>query len=108
MGGYDCTEIFELIGIYILSRLSQRIKKENCRLCRDDGLMIIRNANGKQPDKTTKDIIKIFKEIRFKLKIDIKTSLKQVDFLDVTFDLTNATHRPLKKENDQLLYINTS
>ena len=105
MGGYDRAEICELVGIYILSRLSQRIKKENSRLCRDDGLTIIRNANGKQTDKTRKDIIKIFKEIRF--KIDIKTNLKQADFLDVTFDF-NATHRPLEKENDQLLYINTS
>ena len=63
MGGYDGAEICELIGIYILSRLSQRIKKENSGLCRDNRLMIIRDANGKQTDKTRKDIIKIFKEI---------------------------------------------
>ena len=68
--------------------------------------MILRNANGIQTDKTRKDIIKVFKKVGF--KIEIKTNLKQVDFIVVTFDLTNATHRPFKKENDQLLYINIS
>ena len=37
-----------------------------------------------------KCIIKIFKEIGF--KIEIKTNLKQVDVLDVNFDLASATH----------------
>ena len=38
------------------------------------------------------------KQIGF--KIEIKTNLKEVDFLDVTFDLRKETYRPYKKEND--------
>ena len=52
------------------------------------------------------DIIRIFKQIGF--KIEIKTNLKEVDFLDVTFDLRKETYRPYEKENDKLFYINTS
>ena len=33
--------------------------------------------------------------------------MKVVDFLDVTFNLTNGTYHPYKKPNDTLLYINT-
>ena len=46
------------------------------------------------------------KQIGF--RIEIKTNLKEVDFLDVAFDLRKETYRPYKKENDKLFYINTS
>ena len=49
---------------------------------------------------------KDFKEVGFKIKI--KTNLKIVDFLDITFNLTNGTYRPYKNPNDSLLYVNTS
>ena len=106
MGSYDGAEVCELVRVYILSLLANRVDKEDTGLYRDDGLVIVRNLTGPQTDKTRKDIIKIFKEIGF--KIEIKTNLKQVDFLDVTFNLNNSTYQPYKKEDNQLLYINTS
>ena len=51
----------------------------------DDGLIILRNCDGPTTDRIRKGIIRIFKQIGF--KIEIKTNLKEVDFLDVTFDL---------------------
>ena len=36
------------------------------------------------------------------------TNLKEVNFLDVTFNITNGAFRPYKKANDKLLYIRTS
>ena len=48
-------------------------------------------------------IIETFKNIGF--KIEIATNLKEVDFLDVTLNLVNGTHRPYKKPNDKLQYI---
>ena len=39
-----------------------------------------------------KNIIKIFKDIGF--TIDIETSLKIVDFLDITFNLNIGTYGP--------------
>ena len=57
-------------------------------------------------DPARKNVIKIFKEVGF--KIEIQTHLKIVNFLDVTFNLANGTYRPYKKANESLLYINTS
>ena len=39
------------------------------------------------------------------LNIDIKCNLKSVDYLDVTFDLSNNTYRPFIKPNNKILYI---
>ena len=90
----------------ILTRLATIIKKSDCGLYRDDGLVILRNVNGQQIDRTRKNIIKIFKDIGF--GIDIETNLKVVDFLDITFNLNNGIYKPYKKPNDRLLYINKS
>ena len=69
-------------------------------------LAIARYLNGQQTDGTRKKIIKIFKEIGF--DIEIETNLKEVNFLDITFNLNNGTHKPDKKPNDKLMYVNTS
>ena len=36
------------------------------------------------------------------------TNLVEVNFLEVTFNLRNGSHRPYKKSNDELKYINVS
>ena len=106
MGCYDRAEICELVGIYILTRLARIIKKSDCGLYRDNGLVILRNVNGQQIGRTRKNIIKIFKDVGF--SIDIETNSKVVDFLDITFNLNNGIYKPYKKANDTLLYINKS
>ena len=88
MGRYDGAEICELVGIYILIRLTAIIKKSDCRLYRDDGSVILRNVNGQQIDRTRKNI-KIFKNVQF--SIDRETNSKVVDFLDIIFSLNNGT-----------------
>ena len=103
MGSYDGAE---LVGIYILTRLATIIKKSDCGLYRDDGLVILRNVNGQQIDRTRKNIIKIFKDVGF--GTDIETNSKGVDFLDITFNLNNGIYKPYKKPNDRLLYISKS
>ena len=57
-------------------------------------------------DFVRKNVIKIFKEVDF--KIEIQTHLKIVNFLDVNSSLANGTYRPYKKAHGSLLYINTS
>ena len=106
MGSYDGAEICELVGIYPLFLLANIIDKNNSGLYRDDGLILLRNVNRQNMDRIRKNVIKIFKEVGF--KIEIKTILKIADFLYVTFNLTNGTYRPYKKPNDPLLYVNTS
>ena len=68
MGSYDGAEVCELVGIYILSALGQRIDKKDTGLYRDDGLIILRNCDGPTTDRIRKDIIRIFKQIGLKLK----------------------------------------
>ena len=51
-----------------------------------------------------KDITRIFK--KHGLKISIKTNLKVVNFLHVTFNLTDGTYYQYRKPNDEPLYIN--
>ena len=81
MGSFDGAETCELVGLYILSRLREEIPTGITGLYRDDGLMLLRNNNGQQTDKTRKDVIKLFKDIGFQL--EIRNNLKVVDFLDL-------------------------
>ena len=78
MGNYDGAETCELVGIYILHKLADRIKKEDTGPYQDDGLILLRKHNGRQIDKARKDITKLLKGMDF--NIEIKTNLKIVDF----------------------------
>lgn len=60
----------------------------------DDGLIILRNVNTQETDKTLKNII-IFNSIKF--KIEITTNLTKVDFLNVTFNLELNTWPTIQK-----------
>ena len=95
MGRFDGAEVCGLVGIYILCFLAKLINKNDCHLNRDEGLLILRNVNGKQIDRMRKNI-KIFKGTGF--AIDVETNLKIVDFLYITFNLNNGTYRPYKSQ----------
>ena len=71
-------ELCELIGTYIRSLLESTLKKDLMGLHRDDGLVILRNTNSQQTDKSSY----VFSSIDF--KIEITTNLTEADFLDVT------------------------
>ena len=95
-----------LVELYILSLLQKRVNKKDNGLYRDEGLVVLRNANGRTTDFCRKYIISIFKTHDF--NINILTNLKIVDFLDVAFNLENCTYHSFKKPNDKLLYVHTS
>ena len=103
MGTSDGAKMCELVQIYIQSKLKERLPKSNFVQYGDDGLALLRYLNGKETDKVRKNIIRVFKDIGFSL--EIKTNLKEVDFLDVSLNLRNGTYRPYKKPNDRLLCI---
>ena len=44
----------ELIGLFLLNNLSEKYGKNNVGLYRDDGLVLLRNANGPQSERTKK------------------------------------------------------
>ena len=70
MGGFDKTEICELVGFYIQSKLQKILPKSNLGLYRDDGLALLRNLNRQQTGKARKYIIGVFKDIGFSLEIE--------------------------------------
>ena len=82
MGNYDSAEIYDLVGINFLSLPANIIDKINCGLYRDDGLILLHNVNGQRMDLVTKNVIKIIKEVGF--KIEIQTHPKRINFLDET------------------------
>ena len=101
MGRFDAAKMWELVSIHILSLLSHKLDKQSTGLYRSDGLVLLRNTSKQKADQIQKDIMEIFKNTGFKIKI---TNVHIVDFLDVTFNLSDKTYKPYKKPNDQLLY----
>ena len=106
MGSFDGAEICELVGLFILNKLSNLYGLETCGLYRDDGLCCFRNISGPESDRLRKEFTKYFKD-EFQLKITIETNLKSVNFLDITFDLNRKCYQPYSKPNNQPIYVNT-
>ena len=104
MGSLDGAEASELVGLYLLSQLQTIIPKEDIGLYRDDGLGVIRNANGQRCEKIRKQFIEIFKKHNLKIEITIS---KIVDFLDVTFDLNKNIFKTYHKPNNDPYYVHT-
>ena len=98
MGSYDGAEICELVGIYLLNRLSTVIDKSGVGLYRDNGPAAINNANGSKRDRIKTYIIALVKVEE--LSITIETNLNETDFLDVTFNLATEKQFPFRKANN--------
>ena len=64
---------------------------------------LLENANGQLTDRIRKSVIKLFKEIGF--KVEMETNLKIVNFLDITFNQASTKYRPYRKPNGNLMYI---
>ena len=95
MGCCDGTELCELVGSFILSKLTSIVNKS------DIGLY---NVSKAEKEGKKKAIVKVFQGCG--LTITIQCYLKTVDFLDMTFDLDNNTYKPFRKENNMPIYIN--
>ena len=106
MGSFDGAEVCELIGLFLLNNLSEKYGKNNVGLYRDDGLVLLRNANGPQSERTRKDITREFKKQG--LNISINTNLKICNFFDVTLNLSDGTYYPYRKPNNETLYIDSN
>ena len=105
MGAYDGAEVCELVGTFLLEKISEICNKSNIGLCRDDGLSIFRNKSGTQLEKMKKKLQRLFKE--YDLEIAAESNLKIVNYLDVTFNLNDGTFRLYHKPDDQIQYIHT-
>ena len=71
-------------------------------LYRDDGLGAFENSP-QCLERIKKQICKVFKDNGLKITID--ANKKIVNFLDVTLDLNKGTHEPYLKPNNKPLYV---
>ena len=69
-------EVCELIGTFLLYKLSLKYNKNDIGLDRDDGLAIFKNISRTKSEKVKKDIQKLFKENE--LDIVIQCNMKAV------------------------------
>ena len=99
-------EVWKLVGIYLLGKVSNIKGKEKTGLYRDDQLTVIENANRPKLDHLRKDLIAIFHNKGLKITID--TNLTTTDFLDVTSDLFTGKYFSYGKPNDSPLYVNAN
>ena len=87
---YDGAEICEIVGLYLLNRLSTVIDKISVGLYRDNGLAVINNPIDPKLDRIRKHTIALFKEKI--LLIHIEANLIATDFLDITFNLATKKY----------------
>ena len=106
MGSYDGAEVCELVGLYLLDRLSSLISRDQIGLYRDDGLAVVYQPSGPKLDRLRKDIISLFKSEGLSITID--TNLTETDFLDVSLNLTNGSYSPYRKPDNYPSYINVN
>ena len=112
MGSYDGAEICELVGLYILHKLTSGkdpiFEKENCGIYRDHGLAIIK-INGSRRIAEN-DINKKLREIfgSENLKITIDPLAPVTNYLDVFFNLKKHVHEPYRKPTNDPVYINVN
>ena len=85
MGSHDGAEVCELVGLFLLNKLTVTFGKDNVGLYRDDGLLILRGTGGRQADQARKKLHEIFKE--HDLKVTAEINYHVVNFLDVTLNL---------------------
>lgn len=106
-GGLDSAEVSELVGLFILFKLSSIIPKEQIGIFRDDMLFVIKATGrgyGRQTELLCQRLHKHFKEW-FNLGITWEANVTIVNFLDVTMNLEDGSHRPYRKDDSVPVYI---
>ena len=88
-GCFDGAEVLEIVGTYILSKISNEIYKKHVGLQQVDGLGVLRNMSESEMDRPRKNLIKIFQECG--PSIVCKTNLTSVDSLTVHFGMKQET-----------------
>ena len=104
MGAWDGAESCDLVGLFLLDQLTNRIAGLETGVYRDDGLGVAQNT-GRNIEKMRQKIEQVYEE--FGLKITSTANLKVVTFLDVSLDLSNECYKPYMKPGDRPLYVNS-
>ena len=104
MEAYDGAKVFELVGIFMLNKISEKHNKNDIGLHKDDGLAVFKNVSDSESERIKKNFQSLFK--KYGLEIKIECNKKVVDFLEVTFNLKDGTYKPYQKPDNKISYIN--
>ena len=105
MGSADGAESCELVGTYLLNKISSILPKHQVGLYRDDGLAVV-HLNPRDSENLKKDLCALFE--KYGLKITADTNTGTVDFLDVTLNIRTKAYKPFTKPGNRQLYVNRS
>ena len=100
MGSWDGAEVCELVGLFLLSQLSELHLVVG--LYRDDGLAVCA-LKPRQVELIKKKLCRIFEENGF--QITIEANVKSVNFLDINLNLETGIFKPYTKPNETPLYV---
>ena len=100
MGSFDSAEVTNLVGLYLLSLLAHLPVVVG--LYRDDGAVLSRLAP-RETENVKKEICRIMKDQGLSITID--ANKKAIDFLDVYLDLSTGKYKPFRKPNDVPVYV---
>ena len=102
MGSFDGAKTCELVGLYLLSKLTPVVGND-IGLYRHDGLSAL-SKTPREIENIKKYICQTFNE--HNLKLTIKANKKTVNFLDVTLDVNSSTYKPCTKPGNVIQYVN--
>ena len=102
MGSWDGAECADLVGLYLLSKLSGL--GLDIGLYRDDGLGAC-SLTPRQAEMAKKKLCRIFSENGF--KITVQANMKSVDFLDINLNLETGVFKPYMKPNGSPVYVHS-
>ena len=106
-GGLDSAEVSELVGLYILHKVTSILPKEHVGIFRDDMLFVMkttRRANGRNCELMGQKLSKLFNEW-FDLRITWEANLRVVNYLDISLNFEDGSYRPYRKDDSIPVYI---
>ena len=100
---YDSAEVCEVVGTFLLDKITEKYDKNSNGLYRDDALTVFKNKSSTQLERIKKNLQKTFKD--FGLEIVSESNSRIINYLDVTPNLNNGSFRPYHKPDNFIHYI---
>ena len=105
MGSLDGAEVCELVGLFILDKLTNASPTRTSAYTGTTALQYSEIWAPEPRKKIKKRFMLCFEDIE--LKITVQSNIKVVNYPDITLNLSNGKFYPYRKPNDKPLYINT-
>ena len=106
-GSLDSAEVSELVGLYILHKVTSVLPREHVGIYRDDMLFVLkatRRAHGRNCELMGQKLSRLFNEW-FDLRITWEANLQVVNYLDISLNFQDGSYRPYRKDDSVPVYI---